>query len=95
MKLRKKQLTPAEIIQAEQNKVSESFGMFTKLRNDIKESITKIQGAKIESGKRIESLKAQMKNEENTQELAEAEINANMGLLSKIEEFIPSKEVAK
>lgn len=89
MKLKKRQLTPSEVIQQEQNKVMESFGLFTKLRNNITDSITKIQEAKVESGKRRDSLIAQIAHEERTIQIADAEIQANTGLLSKIEEFIP------
>jgi hypothetical protein len=89
MKLKKRQLTPAEVIQVQQNKVTESFGLFTKLRNDIEDSIDAIQGAKVESHKRRDSLIAQIEQEERTISLAEAEIKANRGLLIKVEEFIP------
>lgn len=92
---KKRQLTPAEVIQSEQNKLTESFGLFTKMRNDIKSSIANIQQAKVETEKRKESLLAQIKHEEVTMETADAEIQSQMGLLGKIEEFIPNKEVAK
>lgn len=97
MKLLKKKriLTPAEVIQAEQNKLEQSFGLFTKLRNDIKSSIDTVKGAKVESEKRKASLEAQVKREQQTMELADAEIQAQLGLLGKIEEFIPNKEVSK
>lgn len=90
---KKRDLTPSEMIQVEQNKVAESFGLFTKLRNDIQGSISNIELAKEEGRKRKMSLEAQLLHEERTLELADAEIQANKGLLGKIEEFIPSKEV--
>jgi hypothetical protein len=89
MKLKKRVLTPAEVIQVEQNKVAESFGLFTKLRNDIADSIDRIHEAKKESIKRKESLLAQVEQEHKTIELADAEMQVQSGLLLKVEEFIP------
>lgn len=56
-------------------------------------NIEKIKEAKLESSKRRDSLIAQIEEEEKTMNVADAEIQANEGLLTKIEDFIPNKEV--
>lgn len=90
IRFRKKKIepTPAEIVQAERDKVMNSFNMFKKLKDDVAESNDKIRSAAKESEKRRELYLAMIENEEKTIATADDELIANNRLIRKLNEFI-------
>jgi chromosome segregation ATPase len=78
-----------ERIEAAKGRIDEAFLTFSMLKNEIETANEEIMVAQIELENEVKALQAKMDDKKRLIESAQANIEANKALASKLDDFIP------